>query len=82
MPLDVFPTAPTPSLTPLEREEVDAFVAALRGAPLDETLMIVGALVDGGAWEPWMLGALLRVHKGEVAALLAGLAPLFATVRR
>lgn len=82
MPLDVFPTAPTPSLSPLEREEVEAFVDALRGAPLDETLLISEALIDDGSWQSWMLGALLRVHRKEVVELLRRLGPLFPPARR
>lgn len=78
MPFDLAPTtAPTPSLSPCEREALDAFVDALRGATLEEALHIAGALLDDGSWEPWMLGALLRVHRKDVVELLRRLGPLF-----
>ncbi len=78
MPVDFVPaTPPTPSLSPREREEVDAFVDALRGACLDETLMVADVLLNDGAWRPWMLGALLRLNRKDVVELLRRLGPLF-----
>ena len=83
MPFDVAPhTPPTPSLTANEREALDAFVDALRDATLDEALLIAAVLLEDGDWRPWMLGALLRVHRKDVVELLRRLGPLYGAVRR
>jgi hypothetical protein len=77
MPLDDAPvTAITPSLSACDREAVVAFVDALRGGSIDDSLFVVAALVDGGDWRPWMLPALLRVHRADVVELLRRVGPL------
>ena len=76
MSLDVVFTTARLSMSPLEREAADAFCDALRGADLDDALFVAGALLDDGDWRPWMLPALLHLHRGRVVELLRRLGPL------
>lgn len=64
----------SPLPPPAERRH--PLIDGLDGGDVDATVDVVRRLLSNGDWRPWMLRALLRLHRHEVARLLSLLRPL------